>query len=401
MIFVFYALAALLVYLSYRSFRGGLAYLAFFRSELAFAPTGYTPLATIIVPCKGLDEQFAENLNALLTQNYPSFEVIFVVDDKDDPAVKVIEEISSNGAGNAKTIVAPRATQSSQKVENLREGVLHAANDSEVFVFADSDVHPSPNWLSSLVRPLRDENIGAATGYRWFISERANLASELRSAWNASIASALGPDGRSNFCWGGSTAIRRDTFESLSVREKWEGTLSDDFALTRTLNAAGLAIHFVPAAIVPSPGGCTFSELFEFTNRQMKITRTNASRLWVLSLFGSGLFSIVMTASILVLFLFPFKSVEWAAAAAAIVLVSVFSVAKALIRIEAIGLVLPHYRRELNRQAISHSILWAITPAIFLMNSLAALFSRRIKWRGIEYEMISPTKTQVIQARQQ
>jgi cellulose synthase/poly-beta-1,6-N-acetylglucosamine synthase-like glycosyltransferase len=100
-----------------------------------------------------------------------------------------------------------------------------------------------------------------------------SFASELRSAWNASIASALGPNLKSNFCWGGSTAIRRDVFERIDMREKWRGTLSDDFAVTRAIKAAGLAIYFVPKALIASVESCTFKELFEFTNRQMKITR--------------------------------------------------------------------------------------------------------------------------------
>jgi len=37
--------------------------------------------------------------------------------------------------------------------------------------------------------------------------------SHLRAVWNAAIASALGADEQKNFCWGGSTAIRRSTFE--------------------------------------------------------------------------------------------------------------------------------------------------------------------------------------------
>ncbi len=106
---------------------------------------------------------------------------------------------------------------------------------SEVFVFVDTDARPRSDWLRSLVAPLHDERIGAATGYRWFIPERGGFASHLRSVWNASIASALGEREDKNFCWGGSTAIRKATFEKLEVAERWHGTVSDDFTLTRVL----------------------------------------------------------------------------------------------------------------------------------------------------------------------
>ena len=303
MIFAFYFFAVVLILLSFKSFRGGIAYLRFFRTELAKPRSEFTPFATVIAPCRGLDAGLDGNLQALLEQEYPAYEVIFVVDDKNDTAMKIIEEVSREAAKDAqksKVIVAKKADGCSQKVENLREAVLHAADKSQAFVFVDSDARPSAQWLRYLVAPLEDKNIGAATGYRWFISKNPSFASELRSAWNASIASALGPNTRSNFCWGGSMAMRRDTFERLGIREKWSGTLSDDFTVTRELNAANLPIVFVPQALTASVEDCAFGEMLEFTTRQMKITRVYATKLWVMSFVGSGLFNAVMIAAFLI-----------------------------------------------------------------------------------------------------
>jgi cellulose synthase/poly-beta-1,6-N-acetylglucosamine synthase-like glycosyltransferase len=123
---------------------------------------------------------------------------------------------------------------------------------------------------------LSDKSIGAITGYRWFIAESGGFASQLRSVWNASIASALGEREDKNFCWGGSTAIRKSTFEKLRIQERWRGTVSDDFLMTRVLQEAKLPIHFVPACLVASLDDCSFKELLEFTNRQLKITRVYA-----------------------------------------------------------------------------------------------------------------------------
>src|SRR5258705_10986595 len=93
MIFVFYFFAAVLVLLSYKSFRGGREYLGFFRSELARLGSDFTPFTSVIAPCRGLDEGLEENLAALFEQDYPEYEVIFVVDDEADPAVEVIQAL--------------------------------------------------------------------------------------------------------------------------------------------------------------------------------------------------------------------------------------------------------------------------------------------------------------------
>ena len=89
---VFYICSALLIFLSFKSFRGGIEYLRFFKSELAKPKPDFTPFVTVIAPCRGLDTGLEDNLRALLEQDYPDYEIIFVVDDKNDAAVPVIEE---------------------------------------------------------------------------------------------------------------------------------------------------------------------------------------------------------------------------------------------------------------------------------------------------------------------
>ena len=396
MIFVFYFFAAILILFSFKSFRGGLEFLRFFKTELAKPRPDFTPFVSVIAPCRGLDIGFEENLQALFDQDYPDYEIIFVVDDKNDAAVPVIERVLGRSAQSVKLMIAPKCDGCSQKVENLREAVLHASPESQAFVFVDSDARPSTDWLRYLVGPLSDENVGAATGYRWFISEHPSFASEMRSAWNASIASALGPNTKTNFCWGGSMAIRRDVFDRIDMREKWRGTLSDDFALTQAVKDAGLSIVFVPKALTASVENCSFHELLEFTTRQMKITRVYASHLWLLSFFGSALFVLVMKAAFLIEMFRQKTDFAVFAAIATIVLVTIFSTAKAWLRLEAVKLVLAKYKTELNRQFWPQITFWLLTPALFLYNSFAALISRRLTWRGITYELKSPVETVII-----
>ena len=106
---VFYICSAVLIFLSFKSFRGGIEYLRFFKTELAKPRPDFTPFVTVIAPCRGLDTGLEDNLRALLEQDYPDYEIIFVVDDKNDAAVPVIEEISRHAEKKAKLIIAPKA----------------------------------------------------------------------------------------------------------------------------------------------------------------------------------------------------------------------------------------------------------------------------------------------------
>jgi hypothetical protein len=228
---------------------------------------------------------------------------------------------------------------------------------------------------------------------------RTSLSGEMLSAWNASIASALGREESSNFSWGGSMAIRRDVFQRLNIRERWDGTLSDDFTVTKVINEAGLKIRLVPAALVPSFTAGGWRDLFEFTTRQMKITRVYASHLWKMSFVGSAVFTVVIAASIAILITQRSDVVLFWTSAAVLLLVTVFSVGKAILRFRAVKMVLPH--ELLNRQFWPQMTLWLFTPPVFLFNCLAALMSHRIEWRGTVYEMISATETKVVTARSQ
>lgn len=406
MIYIFYTLALILIFFSYKSLRGGINYLAFFQQELAAPKSEFTPFVSVIVPCRGLDENLKENLAALFRQDFPAYEIIFAVDSKEDKSVKIIENIVRLNVKNArnerstKLIVTGKAKNESQKVHNLREAVRHVADESEIFVFVDSDARPATNWLRDLIAPLRDEKIGAATGYRWFISKKGNFASELRAAWNASIASALGANQKTNFCWGGSTAIRRATFTKLNVREQWSGVLSDDFTLTHALEKAALPIRFVPQSLTASIEDCNFSELLEFTTRQMKITRVYAPNLWLTSLLGSFLFVLIFVWAFFNLIFYSLNEFAFWFSLSTLLLVCGFSVGKSHLRLNAVKSVLKNYENELNKQFWTQNTLWLLAPALFLFNNVRALLSREIVWRGIRYELKSPVQTSIIEEKE-
>jgi cellulose synthase/poly-beta-1,6-N-acetylglucosamine synthase-like glycosyltransferase len=397
---LFYFFAFLVLLQSLISLRGGLRYLAFFRRELEAKRPLYLPFASVIVPCRGLDQGLRPNLAALFAQHYPVYEIVFVSDRSDDPALAVAEELSRAFGGEtvapARFVVAGRATESGQKVHNLLAAAAEADAASEVFVFVDTDARPRVDWLRSLVAPLADESVGAATGYRWFLPVRGGLASHLRSVWNASIASALGADVRRNFCWGGSTAIRRATFDRLRMRERWRGTLSDDYALTRTLQEAKLPIRFVPACLTASLEDCSARELLEFTTRQLKITRVYAPQLWRIVLISNLLFVAVFFGGVALASARAALGLSFAWPLALVCVIFMLGMWKAFFRLRAVALVLDEYHAELRAGLWAHLLMWPLTAALFLYNALAAALSRRIVWRGIVYELKSPTETAII-----
>lgn len=385
---VYYFFAVVSCWFGLQSLLSGIRYAAYVRRETSRPLPDFQPFVSVIAPGRGLEPGLIDNLRPLLEQHYPHYEVLFVFDALDDPAIKIVDELKGT-----RIIIAGPATDSGQKVHNLCVAVNEIDPQSEVLVFVDTDARPAQDWLRKLVAPLADETLGASTGYRWFIPERGGLASRLRSVWNASVASALGSDTAKNFCWGGSTAIRHTTFTRLNVSERWRGTVSDDFTITHVLKEAKLPIHFTPNCLVASAGDCDFRELLEFTTRQIKITRVYASNLWLPLLLGSALFAIAFFGGLILLILQILKILSPTVFLPLILLV-IFTLGatKSFLRFRAVSTVLHTSTLDL----IAHVLLWPFASLLYLYNAIVAGFSRRITWRGITYELKSPREAVII-----
>jgi len=390
----FYFFAAVVVILGVLSLRGGFSFARYVREECGRSTSEFTPYVSVIAPCRGLETGFKENIEALFRQQYAEYEIVFVTDRENDPAIGLINDTISRAGDRvaARVVIAGAAMDRGQKVHNLTVAVSEVDPRSEILVFVDTDARPNSDWLSMLVAPLADTSIGAATGYRWFIPERGGFSSQLRSVWNASIASALGERRDKNFCWGGSTAIRRTTFAQLGLPHIWRGTVSDDFALTSLLHAANLPIHFVPRCLVPSVGDCGSHELLEFTNRQLKITRVYASHLWRPLLIGSFLFCLVFFGGIALVIARALLGLSYLPGLILLITIFLLGAAKAFVRLKVVELAL----NQRLHAMLAHLFLWPLASALYLVNALTAGFSRRIKWRGITYELKSASEAVII-----
>lgn len=397
---VFYFLGAIALWLGIGSLRNGIQFSRYVHRQLALPLSDFTPNVTVIAPCRGLDQGLTANIEALFEQDYPAYEIIFVSDQTDDPALSVVNEVRARrqeiSNPTTKLVIAGPARDAGQKVHNLQVATEQIQSNSEVLVFVDTDTRPSATWLRFLVSPLCQPEIGAATGYRWFIPVNGGFASQLRSVWNASIASALGERDQKNFCWGGSTALRRETFERLQTRERWRGTVSDDFALTSMVKKAGLRIHFVPQCLIAALEDCTFRELIEFTNRQLKITRVYAPHLWKALLLGSALFNAAFFGGLILILLRALLGLSLGPLFGLVGIIYLLGALKAYIRFCAVRLVLSGYQSQLHRSLPFHLLVWPFASFLYLNNAISAALSRRIKWRGITYELKSPHEAVII-----
>jgi hypothetical protein len=345
--------------------------------------------AAVIAPCKGVDVGMEKNLAALFRQDYDDFEIAFVVENPDDPACAVIDRlIADHPCVAARLIVAGRSSRSGQKVHNLRAAVAALGPDVQYLAFVDSDAAPRSEWLRLLLARLDRPEIGATTGYRWFIPARPSLANYLLYSMNCGVMMLLGLRGQ-HWVWGGSWAIRRERFEALGLHDAWKGTVSDDLMASRLLGEARLPTRFEPVGVVGSPLDQSFGQMFAFLRRQYLLGRHHVGFWWAAALAGCTVTSLAWLASAAAIgwSLLGGGLPLWIPLCTAAVLYAV-GVFRGMVRQSLVKTYFPGQERVLR--GAKRFDIWA-GPLAALVNWLGMLSStvgRHIRWRGVVYRML-------------
>lgn len=361
----------------------------------------YTPSVALTVPCKDLDRDFEKNITSLFNQDYEDFSLIFVVAETDDPAYPALCKLRDRLAADSKArqvriLISGRTTGCSQKIHNQLYA-YHAIDETiEVLAFADSDVCVRSDWLKYLVHPLRHDKNGATSGYRWFVPKTNNLATLALSAINGKVAQLLG-NTRCNQAWGGSMAIKVETFRELGIDRIWTGALSDDLCLSSAVKSVRKKVEFVPACLVASYESVSWRGLFEFARRQFIITKVASPCTWWFGLLVT--FYSVMCLWITLALAIYAMAIEAQHAPLYLAVPIVFfcgQLTRAVLREIVVSILLQEHRRELRPAAAADILLFWIWSPLLLLLILSSAFGRTIRWRGIEYRLISPTETIVL-----
>lgn len=396
MIYGFYVLAALVIIQGLYSLLEGVRHRAFVLRSLD-APLGsFQPRAAVIAPCKGVEPGLKANVRSLFEQDYPDYEIFFAVASPVDPSRATIELLMAEHRERpARLVIGGEAEGRSEKVNNLLTAIAEVSENCEALVFVDSDARVHRRWLRGLVSRLDAPGIGATTGYRWYLPERGGFWSALLSAWNGSVATTLGGHAR-NFAWGGSTAILRGVFDRIGVKRCWENAVSDDYALTRAVQLAGLKVAYVPSCLLPTRQDASLSELLEFTTRQVVITRVYRPNIWGVGLASHLLFGVVFFGGIVLALTRLVQGESSIGVFALLIAILVLGSLKGVVRLKSAGASIPEHRREVLRLWWMFVFLWPLVSLLFLYNFARSAATRRITWRGIAYELRSSNETIVM-----
>ncbi len=360
----------------------------------------YAPSGRVLVlsPCKGHDRNLEENLRAVLTQDYPDYEVTFIVEDSSDPACPVIRRaMAACPQTPARLLVAGQAQGCGQKVHNLRMATADLPPNIRHLAFFDSDSRPKSYWVRAAIYKHYLPHIGATTGYRWLIPQKPTLSNHLVAAINGNVMAVLGRNSH-HMVWGGSWAIRCESFEQLKIREAWNGMLSDDLVASNQLRRAGLDVRFDPACVLTSAVDFDYAGMFDFIQRQYRITRHYAFRWWLLALAAATVANLAWFASLALLAgaMLVGRASAWLPATALGALYGL-GVYRGWAMQSLAAVYSPENRTELRGARQWH--LWGSPVVAFVqwLGLIASAFGNRVTWRSIDYQL--GTNGQVLSMR--
>ncbi|MGZ7124308.1 MAG: glycosyltransferase, partial [Halobacteriota archaeon] len=180
------------------------------------------------------------------------------------------------------------------------------------------------------------------------------------------------------WAWGGSTAMRKDVFEKLHIKEAWKTAISDGNVLSAAVKKAGHAIYFEPKCIMESPPETSISGFMRWGTRQFTWLRWYHPLLWLGTLTAFVGTVVIELGLASLLFVGSYISG---------VLLCSLILFQILFGLSGIHLIPKNmvYPKERYSSKIDYAL---VTPGVFLLvaQSIAAsAITREIQWAGRSY----------------
>ncbi|HUO60604.1 MAG TPA: glycosyltransferase, partial [Candidatus Acidoferrales bacterium] len=122
----------------------------------------FAPAVSILKPLCGTDRNMYEGFRSHCLQNYPKFEIIFGVNNESDDAIAEVERLRQEfPTHDIKLVVCPNVLGTNRKVSNLQHMMEHARYD--FVLINDSDIHVEPDYLSRVMAPFANPQVGLVT----------------------------------------------------------------------------------------------------------------------------------------------------------------------------------------------------------------------------------------------
>ena len=350
--------------------------LSFFRWKKRLPPLdrSYAPPISILKPVRGVDREAYENFASMCELDYPEYEIVFAVAEKDDPVISLIRRLQD--AFPRRPI---RLIEGVEQVGNCRKtnSLCRLAKEAkyELLVINDSDVRVDKDYLWDVVAPFSDPKVGVVTAL--FRSKTCGgIAADVDAVGVPTDASAntllAWKFGRIDFALGWTMAITKERLGEIGGFEALINMHSDDFALGNEIAKKGYRVE-----LMRNPVWMVFPQesIGQFLAHELR---------WLIQLRNlrlMGYLGMFLTFGFAWLLLVVAIAPSWK-------IVVAYLAAYAALRLSVawvIGVWVledPTVRRR--------PWLALVRDAVNLAVYFASFFSNKVEWRGVPYKLRGP-----------
>ena len=330
---------------------------------------GATPPMSVLKPVYGDEPRLTENLTATLAQNYPDFEVLFLHERENDPALAAVE-----AARAAITDVDTRVLEGAETdAANPKVGTVlrgEAAAKHDILVVADADAEVDPLWLRDIAHALEDADAAAfvpvyAGATTWF----GRVVSLLKNT-DGVMTAMVGAGDRLS---GATIAVKRPALERVGGWRAVKDAMADDAAMGAALYKSGAKLALARRAQRVGIPDVDLAHVL----RRLRTMRSAAPGPYLLGLVASFTPLLLLTAAVF----------------AGSAIATAMLVVHALVRVElAISMDLRFARDGATIRALpSLPLLWFLEPAF----AVIGLFGSEVTWRGRQFRVQNGSATLV------
>jgi len=255
----------------------------------------FYPPISILKPLYGLEVNIVENLTSFIQQNYPSYQIIFCVREKDDPVINIVNNLIDNFPNyDLKLVVNNRLIGYNYKVSNLANGLEFC--DYDLILIADSDIQVKPDYLATIIKPFQDEKVGIVTCL--YQSLGNSLVSIIESIgiccdFIPSVLTARQLEGV-KFAFGSTILIRKKVLERLGNFETIANSLADDFLLGNLTTTLGYEVILSNYIVTHNIEEETFNNYFLRQIRWFRCIKIQRFKGYLGMIFTQGLINSII-----------------------------------------------------------------------------------------------------------
>ncbi|MGA9772610.1 MAG: bacteriohopanetetrol glucosamine biosynthesis glycosyltransferase HpnI [Blastocatellia bacterium] len=329
------------------------------------------PPVSIMIPLAGADFKAYRNYALFCRQDYPEFQLVFGVREREDSSIPIVEKLIADfPETDIALVICPDVIGTNLKISNL-ENMLRLVRH-EHLIIVDSDILVGPDYLRRVISELLVERVGLVTCmYR--AAEAPDFASKLEAIgitaeFHPGVLMARMIEGV-KFALGSTMATTRARLESIGGFPALKDYLADDFMLGHLIAASGYEVRLSAYVVETVLAPIGFSSMMRHQLRWSRSTRRSRP---------AGYFGLLFTYG------------------TAIALINVAVARASVLSLAMLGLTLVvrmtmgwvigvcHLDDKILKK---HFYLLPVRDVLSFLIWCISWFGRRVEWRGRVYEV--------------